>query len=594
MRLLQPNLLPIVGLAALPILIHILSRLQLKRAEFPTLRLLQSVRRERFSWLKLRELLLLIFRTATLAALLLAVTRPYCTPRGHGSLPAGDMIIVLDNSHSMNWGSTLERAKRAAKRLIQTLSEGRRALLLTSSDSASSVDPGLFTRSRLLLERRIDSIPGTASRTSLGPALARALKLSRQTPAVVVLITDCQERAFPEDLRIPEDTAIFLIDVGTDNARNAAVTDVRLEPAFVTPTTPARIIASFANYSGQPAVRTATLSLSDTSLSDQQTLTSPAHGRAQLMFATKIDRPGQYSGTVALSADSLALDDTFHFLFNLPEQVPVLVVQTDEFPADYIVSALGTDSLSLFSLTTVPLSQLSRQDLTRYRAIIVTDAFALSAPDWDRLEFASRSGVASLLFCSGSSLHPVRLGTITLMGSRRLTGFVTITDLDSTLPLIGWLARTDLSQARFFNYATISPGTASVLCRFSDRNPAMVVSADGRMILWAFAPLPGYTDLVHKAAFVPLLHSTLVTLTLGARRTHYLVGDTVRILANTSGQMVLNTPRGSTVITPATGVVAQFTVTSTPLTGIYRFSTAPELSFAVNPDPAEADLTRAA
>lgn len=594
MRFLLPRLLPLVALAAIPVIIHILSRLRLRRAQFPTLRLLQTVRRERFSWLRLRELLLLLLRTATLCALMLALARPHCSPRGQSSLPAGDLIIVIDNSHSMNWGSTMARCRRAARLLIQTLSGGRRATLLTSSDSASTAGSGRFTSDRQLLLRTLDSIRPTASRASLAGVLKRALEIERSAQAAVVIITDCQERAFPRDLRIPRDIPVFVVDVGSDNAHNATVSSVQLEPAFVTPSTPARIRAVFVNHSSLSAVRTATLLLGDSTASDRQTITIPPNGKAEQVFTTLLTKPGQYTGSVALSADSLALDDTFHFLFNLPEQVPVLVLTTAEVPADYILSALGTDSLALFNLTTIPLAQLSRQDLSRYRAVIVTDASALSARDWDRLEFATRTGSGALLFCGSSVQRPVRLGSITLEGSRQLSGFVTITELDSTVPFIGWLARTDLSQARFFRHAIISPGSGSVLCRFSNREPAMVATAEGRILLWAFAPLPEHTDLVYKAAFVPLLHSTLVSLTLGSRRTHYLAGDTVHILVRTSSPLVLTTRSGNMVITPESGVIPQLTVFDTRLPGIYRFPAAPELSFAVNPDPAEADLSRAA
>ena len=82
MGFLAPSLLPLAALAAIPIAIHILSRLRLKRADFPSLLLLTTARRERFSWLRLKELLLLIFRTLALLGLLLALgERPDCRAR---------------------------------------------------------------------------------------------------------------------------------------------------------------------------------------------------------------------------------------------------------------------------------------------------------------------------------------------------------------------------------------------------------------------------------------------------------------------------------------------------------------------------------
>jgi len=129
-----PGLLPFAALAAIPVVIHILSRLRLKRAEFPSLLLLTTAKHERFSWLRLKELLLLIFRTLALLGLLLALARPFVRHRLPGLGRANDLIVVLDDSYSMSKPSQWQRALAVARELLNSLGPGRRAALIVSSE----------------------------------------------------------------------------------------------------------------------------------------------------------------------------------------------------------------------------------------------------------------------------------------------------------------------------------------------------------------------------------------------------------------------------------------------------------------------------
>ncbi|MEO0005537.1 MAG: BatA domain-containing protein, partial [candidate division WOR-3 bacterium] len=86
MRFFSPQFFWLLPLAAIPFIIHLLSRLRLRRKDFPSLLLLQTVRRERFSWLRLKEIILLVLRTLTLLLLLFALTRPYLPVRSPGFL----------------------------------------------------------------------------------------------------------------------------------------------------------------------------------------------------------------------------------------------------------------------------------------------------------------------------------------------------------------------------------------------------------------------------------------------------------------------------------------------------------------------------
>lgn len=87
MSLLHPALLFGLGLALIPVLLHLMLRAKPKRLIFPALRLLQQNRRQNVRRMQLRHLWLLLLRMLVIALIVLAVTRP--------SLPAANYSLVL-------------------------------------------------------------------------------------------------------------------------------------------------------------------------------------------------------------------------------------------------------------------------------------------------------------------------------------------------------------------------------------------------------------------------------------------------------------------------------------------------------------------
>ena len=108
---------------------------------------------------------------------------------------------------------------------------------------------------------------------------------------------------------------------------------------------------------------------------------------------------------------------------------------------------------------------------------------------------------------------------------------------------------------------------------------------------WAFTAVPEFTDLVFKAAFVPLLHRTLLYLASAPLRTEYLVGDTIRAPVTGSGPVTVTTPGGRVLETPEPGTGRpEVVITETEQPGIYLVADRP---YAVNVLAAEGDLTQA-
>jgi len=574
-------------LALIPIAIHILSRLRLKRAPFPSLLLLTTAKRERFSWLRLKELLLLIFRTLALLGLLLALARPFIRLRLPGLGSSTDLVVILDDSYSMGRPGQWQQAIAVTRDLLGSLGSGRRAELAMASDQLPVTSCQWQTAAKLLLV--LDSLKPSYSAAVLEPALKRAVELARPAGAEVAVVTDLQARAIPAKWQPPAGVRVTLISVAGPDDDNAGVVRLYTEDRFPVADRATRIKADFANYGPHPTTGTAVLTVDDRR--EEQAVGIKPHSSTTMTFEAALADSGYHVAAVELRGDSLKADNARWLAVYQPKRLAVLVVESPTASARYLADALGSDSSSVFNLTRITAAEFGRYDPRRFAAVVITDAAALSRPDWTRLGFYLQSGGSALVMFGAPPTDSSLLGgRIRFRGMSQPAGFVSVASVDTTHPVLEIIRTADLAAARFFTHARLDPHAGRVLARLSDGEPLMIDAENGRLVTWAFTAVPEFTDLVFKAAFVPLLHRSLLYLASAPLNSEYLVSDTIRAPVPGSGPVSVSTPGGSVSLTPEPGQgrpEAVLTQTGTP--GVYRVAGRP---YAVNVLAAEGDLSR--
>src|SRR5436190_21038757 len=98
---LNPAFLWALPAAAIPIVIHLLSRRRLPEVSFPTTQFLRQLEPREIRRLRLREILLLILRTLAMLLLVCAFARPSIQPRDAAARAAAAVALVLDDPESM-------------------------------------------------------------------------------------------------------------------------------------------------------------------------------------------------------------------------------------------------------------------------------------------------------------------------------------------------------------------------------------------------------------------------------------------------------------------------------------------------------------
>ena len=105
MSVLSPTILWLLGAVAIPIIIHFLSRLRVKKVEFSTVRFIKKLETSSIRRIKIQQLILMILRMLTIAALIFMVAQPVIQgfmPGWIASDQDARLVLVLDNSASMN------------------------------------------------------------------------------------------------------------------------------------------------------------------------------------------------------------------------------------------------------------------------------------------------------------------------------------------------------------------------------------------------------------------------------------------------------------------------------------------------------------
>jgi hypothetical protein len=183
-----------LGVAAVPLLLHLFARREPPTVVFPATRYLAETARAHHRRLTLQHWLLLLVRTLLIAALAFAAAGPTIPSGGIASHAPTAIALILDNSASAGatvQGTPLFEDLRRAAREVLTAAHPDDALWLIGADGV----PRRGTATELLAI--VDRLTAVPYRLDLGAALATARQtLSDQLlPGTVVLLSDLQSSA---------------------------------------------------------------------------------------------------------------------------------------------------------------------------------------------------------------------------------------------------------------------------------------------------------------------------------------------------------------------------------------------------------------
>lgn len=342
--------LPVAGL---PVLLHLLFRRKSPLIPFSTLRFIRMSVQHTAARRRVQRWLLLACRVLLMLLLIWAISQP-ARKLASSWLGGGKSIvaaIVVDTSYSMQLQdgqvTLLDKAGATVRDFLQGPLADAKVAIFTSRPSR---EPENFHKTgSQLAPKFFQSLEPQSSPVPLGDQAMSALHLLHGTLAQqkwLIIISDLQTREFPRPLwEFPEGRTV-LIDLHPEEARNAGVTRVGLDPEQPLPGIGSEAIVDIAGRANESRA----VSLSINKLDGAVLATRPPQmaafdgaGHAQLRFPIQLPAQRWLLLQASLQGeDAMAWDNQrTHLLEVPPRQVVGLLPSTGQLAAQrYLKLAL--------------------------------------------------------------------------------------------------------------------------------------------------------------------------------------------------------------------------------------------------------------
>ena len=648
---LNPSFLWALPVAAIPVLLHLLSRRRLPEVPFPTTIFLRALEPREIRRIRLREILLLILRTLALLLLVLAFARPAVTPVNAVTNAAAAVGLLLDDSESMaaieeHGRPRIAVAKGRAASLIETARAGDAiAIAYASRGEEPAAERGDDrVRLRHALER-VEATPRPARMAAALGSLRRALERSPLTTRELYVVSDFQRSNWPGEARAEiaraaaAGTRVYLVPVTAANLPNHAFEaidpDVRPGPEGRGMELRARLVNHADAPSDRIAIRLregdALVGGGDVSLraGERRWASMPIELKGVRAVAARTTAAAAlYAAdsaaaapsavtriTAEMDADALPTDDEWYAVLGTPRRLRVLRIVEARGSAPPRFAALALDpssnGASGFSVQDESPAALLTLNKARADVVLLEDVAALSGDAEARLRAFLRDGgglVVALGPHSDPDYYSKRLfpGMIdlSLQAPERAPegGALELRARIAGHPILEGLTvgvGTPLSQARLSGLvrgAVTSP-RAEVVVQTSGGLP--VVVAGPRVAVFLSSLSDDWGELPYSGAFVPLVRG--------------LVGHAARAASSAPAELIVGAPPRARLPGAPSGVIrvrgpAGYASTATveaegngyravaidpaPAAGFYEFEAEGRLlaTVAVNLDPIESDL----
>ena len=547
--------------AAIPLAIHLIRRENPPKVLFGSLRFLKQTTRKLILFQQIQQWLLLLLRAALICLVVFAFARPLLHQGAVARLVDAapqSVVVLLDSSLSMRFGDRFERARAEALRVLDELSPGDEAAVISFAGATQSVrelttDLGSLRNYVSELEQ-----PGY-DRVRFFPALRLAndmLTQSRHEQRRIVMLSDFQAHGLADS---------------DQRSSNLSLTDVR---------SPAQLTDSETDYEVLTRVRSTgtvfqergnlTLRIND-QVMGQQAVDLADRSEAVLTLPVALEGSGSYRGELLLSSDDFEPDNRWFFTLDVLPRMRVLVVNGDpsadwyDDEAHWFVLALQGMENSPFVVTPVSETELTEALLAGHDTVVLLNTGNLASAQRNAVQRFVETG-GSVWFAPGDRVDAGSFNQLfddllpaQLLNSNLLSAndYMLIADVDRRHPA---LAPLDVDwSARFQGYWSTQPDDqASVLMRFDSGEPMLIERSvgQGRSIMLSSSLDLGWSNFPLQGLYLPFVHELLGYLIQPPQRQRaWQVGDMIDLTeqfqdessGNTASALILTEPDGGQV-----------------------------------------------
>jgi hypothetical protein len=549
-------------LAAVPIIIHLWFQKKLKRIPFSTLQFLKSSEVRKFGWLRFREILVLVLRCVFVALLFLGLARPRLQHSVVGIGRVASVVIIVDNSYSMAYNTNFSRTKEMAQKILSLYSSHSEFCVLPLCPSERVERPSWVVRKSA--SQFIEKLDLSYKSGDMKDLMMRLPEKKPQYQVDYLYIGDGQAsvfKDFPEILGAEGSFYWYKIPTG----RNVGISRVFMKDPVAISGEQYSLIVELTNFSSE--IWNGSIRVGSDVYSFEQNCEVQPHQQIHREFLLPVDFT---RGQVEIFTDSLSTDNVYFFMKSVPHTSTILIVGHDE----YLHLALHPHDVMQSPFTIQSVNTLERVDLRKFNMIVLNGITEISESDRLKLDnFLRRDNVGIVCFLGeavGNNLRHFIAPCCQVKGQILPKGYATMEWIDYTQYMFSiFRGMPTLKNIKFYQFHELV-ADKGVIASMSGNYPLIIVNNNMAVVATQFSPQS--TDIVYKAAFIPLIYRLFVGLMATSQNKEFYVGDKIRL------PQQVKTPRGD-YLTQGD----EF-----PAPGFYE---AGDDTIAVNVDPNEGDLT---
>jgi len=421
-----------VAAAAIPILVHLISKSQHREVKWGAMHLIELTLKSQQRRLRFEHWLLMLLRCAIPILLALCMARPIL--KGTAALWSNaktSLLVVLDNSYSLDFkgagGTNFEKARDTAAELVEELQRGSDVNVVLMSDPKTPLyDTSVFNADAVAEELR--AMQAGFGQAQVSTALehgAEQLLNMNHPHREVVLISDFQRISWPTEegeaalrtrvgqqlqgMEMPPNLTLF--HVGVEGRENICVETVSTSHLLLGINQTVTVQASLRNYGERNHEALRVIFHADGKPVDEQQIPLGAGERRQVRFRHSFDTPGSHVIEVATDADSLKADNIFRASIPVWDKVPVLVINGAPDPeplkgeTDFLQIALQPyreggepDLVDLLETRIINVADFNAAAIGDTRVVVLANVSQLQRSQLNELQTFVKDGGGLMIF----------------------------------------------------------------------------------------------------------------------------------------------------------------------------------------------------
>ena len=523
MQFLYPNFLWGLFLLAIPLVLHLFYFRRHKRIHFPSVRFLKKVEEDTSIRRKVKNIVLLVIRLFTFAAIILAFAQPFISRNQNVTTEQSYHSIYIDNSFSMQALKDdiplIDLAKKIAERVVHTAPTGDRFQIITNEMKGRQMRL-LDKESSLLSIEEIEISPVTNDLTTILNKQYQVADKNDQK-AIIYHISDFQKSN--SDPGIYSDTTYrkIIIPVNANSNGNVSIDSVWLESPVQSLNSEQKMFARIHNYSDEKREQIRLSLQLDGRNIPAGTMDIEANSSKIDTLSFSLLKSGWQSGNLSISDYPVQFDDSWHLSFPVRDKIDILIL-SDQNENRYLNASFR--NTPYINITHQLTGQIDFRSIHKYDLVLLNDLPKISSGLKFELSNYLNKGGNVLLFPAADADLTSYNDLYSNTGVSKIQSFqkkelsVGRVNIESAIFRSVFENRSAISRLPvtqgYFTKTRFGNKPEKWLLKFRDGNSAMSSFNVGKGIIYiAYMPLNSeYNNLVvNGEIFIPMLYNMAIS-----------------------------------------------------------------------------------